>query len=78
MKAKKLYVFMTILYCSFATTTIKASEQLESKDVLAEFNISTSSGSIWLPVTFEGQEYIFLLDTGAIGVGLFGQLPKRK
>ncbi|MHC4690903.1 MAG: aspartyl protease family protein [Planctomycetota bacterium] len=65
MKPKKLLALVIILDCLFATTTVKAVEKLENKGVLAEFNISTSSGSILLPVTFEGQEHLFELDTGA-------------
>jgi outer membrane lipoprotein-sorting protein len=47
--------------------TLPGLDQNEPADLTAEFQIPPTPTPILLPVTFEGREYLFLLDTGSTG-----------
>jgi len=69
------------LFAGCATLPESYSGTCAKPEVLAEFKISADVPAILLPVTFDGKEYDFLLDTGAsriiFDVSLKDKLGKR-
>ena len=79
--------FASLCFCVFsfsagcATVPESYSPACAKPEVLAEFEIPSDEPAILLPVTFDGEEYLFCLDTGStttiFDVSLKNKLGKR-
>ena len=79
--------FVSLCFCVFsfsagcATVPESYSPACAKPEVLAEFEIPSDEPAILLPVTFDGEEYLFCLDTGSnttiFDVSLKDKLGKR-
>lgn len=63
-------IFSAVLFLFFGNLLFSGCHSVESQavappEVLAEFKIEGGAKPIFLPVTFDGKEYQFILDTGA-------------
>ena len=59
-------IVLSLLLVAFVPAAARTEELFDiSNDVLVQFNISKDAKAILLPVEFEGNEYLFELDTGS-------------
>ena len=68
MRKINIYTALCVISVCFFLSGCQTSQvKTAVPEVLAEFDFSIDEGKIILPVQFKGQEYPFLLDTGATG-----------
>lgn len=62
---KRILLFFFLLAYSYANESKNTSYGSAEHKTLAEFKITKNGGPILLPVTFNGKEHLFVLDTGS-------------
>ena len=56
---------LVFLLAGFAAASEKISNEVASRSILVEFTFTKGQCGIFLPVKFEGKEYLFVFDTGS-------------